>query len=89
MKLIHHQALHVSALVYALHLMAFYDTCYDLSSQVVMCGAGGSQGSRGPALAADTWLLVLHPRLTTTRSLERFRNQVGSSSVYMLVLIQA
>ena len=46
-----------------------------------MLDAGGSQGGSDPGLAADTWLLVLHPRLTTTRSLERFRNQVGSSSV--------
>lgn len=38
--------------------------------------SGESQGMRGPDLAADTWLLVLHPRLASTRSLERFRNQV-------------
>lgn len=49
-------------------------------SQKVMLDAGGSQGSPDPGSAADTWLLVLHPRLTTTRSLERFRNQVRSIS---------
>ena len=38
--------------------------------------SGESQGLRGPDVAADTWLLVLHPRLASTRSLERFRNQV-------------
>ena len=38
--------------------------------------SGEGQGLRGPELAADTWLLVLHPRLASTRSLERFRNQV-------------
>ena len=45
-----------------------------------MLDSGGSQGSADPGLAADTWLLVLHPSLTTARSLERFRNQVGSVS---------
>ena len=39
--------------------------------------AGRSQGTRGPHKAAASWLLVLHPRLTTTRALERFRNQVA------------
>ena len=39
--------------------------------------AGRSQGTRGPHKAAVSWLLVLHPRLTTTRALERFRNQVA------------
>lgn len=39
--------------------------------------AGRTQGTRGPHKAAVSWLLVLHPRLTTTRALERFRNQVA------------
>jgi hypothetical protein len=48
----------------------------DLMQGWTMLISGESQGLRGPDVAADTWLLVLHPRLASTRSLERFRNQV-------------
>ena len=48
-----------------------------LHSSTASAYAGRLQGTRGPHKAAVSWLLVLHPRLTTTRALERFRNQVA------------
>ena len=40
--------------------------------------AGGPAQAQRDELSEGFWPALLHPRLTSTRALERFRNQVGA-----------